>query len=462
MTYSDIIRFTSGLLQFAVACYALRLGRMLNTARVGWMLFSALTLLAVTYVLLPVNPFRSSVQLAVKADVVYALISLLLLIAMAHLDRKLKTPPSPSPIDQLADGEATAALQQQIAELTTANEEFQRTTVRLQAELAAARRASQELARTLPQEPEPGITQRIEQDLAEARQGLEIRDADLARAQEEVTELSRINQELRATVGTLRIEIADQQRAREQLVEQADNALQQQLRAHREELDAAAETARAAFKLTFASHLKALEDRISGAAREIGRLPRSHAAKLIRVSKLARAQTDEMRRILRRQPRGLQLPDAVSGLAADLSADQLRLQHQIARLGAAFNNIQKSLLPPPIEPVAISVVIPETATGVQSDDNEIPAVDPALNPALLVQPPEETAVSSIPTEPSAPADFQEHLLANLTETGTEQSVETEVSAVEAAPEADPEPAAPLESSGLPASAPIPFDPRRLG
>jgi hypothetical protein len=51
----------SGLLQFAVAGYALRLNRIFGTARVGWSLFWAFSLLALLHVVQSATVFNPGV-----------------------------------------------------------------------------------------------------------------------------------------------------------------------------------------------------------------------------------------------------------------------------------------------------------------------------------------------------------------------------------------------------------------
>jgi ABC-type Fe3+-siderophore transport system permease subunit len=46
MSFSGVMGFVNGALQFIVAGYALRLNRVFGTARVGWSLFWAFSLLA--------------------------------------------------------------------------------------------------------------------------------------------------------------------------------------------------------------------------------------------------------------------------------------------------------------------------------------------------------------------------------------------------------------------------------
>lgn len=90
MNHHDAMSYIAGLSQFIVAVYALRLNRIFGTARVGWSLFSAFILLALLH-LMPVVPgFAPETQSAVKIEVVYSLISLLLLTGMIHIEMIFK------------------------------------------------------------------------------------------------------------------------------------------------------------------------------------------------------------------------------------------------------------------------------------------------------------------------------------------------------------------------------------
>jgi len=89
MSFSEIMGLVAGALQFTVAGYALRLNRLFGPARVGWSLFWAFLLLALLHVVQSVTQFHAS-NLSIEMSVVYALISLLMLTAMVHLETVLK------------------------------------------------------------------------------------------------------------------------------------------------------------------------------------------------------------------------------------------------------------------------------------------------------------------------------------------------------------------------------------
>jgi hypothetical protein len=84
------MNLVAGLLQFAVAGYALRLNRVLGPKRVGWSLFAAFALLAFLHLIQSVAFFDGQVQSTVTVQVIYSLISLLLLTGMAHVEALFK------------------------------------------------------------------------------------------------------------------------------------------------------------------------------------------------------------------------------------------------------------------------------------------------------------------------------------------------------------------------------------
>ena len=78
-SFPQVMGFITGALQFIVAGYALRLNRVFGTARVGWSLFWAFALLALLHLFQSVTSFNSGAPLGVEIEVMYSLISLLLL-----------------------------------------------------------------------------------------------------------------------------------------------------------------------------------------------------------------------------------------------------------------------------------------------------------------------------------------------------------------------------------------------
>ncbi|MGA2278939.1 MAG: hypothetical protein ABSG80_01400 [Verrucomicrobiota bacterium] len=89
-SFPQVMEFITGALQFSVAGYALRLNRIFGTARVGWSLFWAFTLLALLHLFQSIALFNSGEPLGVEIEVMYSLISLLLLTGMVHIETLLK------------------------------------------------------------------------------------------------------------------------------------------------------------------------------------------------------------------------------------------------------------------------------------------------------------------------------------------------------------------------------------
>ena len=80
----------AGGLQFAVAGYALRLNRVFGPARVGWSLCCAFSLLALLHLFQSQTEFYKQAPPLVTLEVVYSLISLLLLTGMVHIETLFK------------------------------------------------------------------------------------------------------------------------------------------------------------------------------------------------------------------------------------------------------------------------------------------------------------------------------------------------------------------------------------
>lgn len=87
---NTIIIWVAGLLQLSVAGYALRLNRLFGTLHVGWSLFWAFLLLALLHVIQSATQFQAATEFGIMVEVMYALISLLLLTSMVHLESVLK------------------------------------------------------------------------------------------------------------------------------------------------------------------------------------------------------------------------------------------------------------------------------------------------------------------------------------------------------------------------------------
>lgn len=112
------------LFQLSVAIYAMRLTRLFGTKRVGWSLFWAFLLLAVLHGFQAASEFRSSVMFEFKIEMVYALVSLLLLIGLVHLNSMLKQRLWIEDEERRMRSELEAEVQKKTAHLTRAIEEL--------------------------------------------------------------------------------------------------------------------------------------------------------------------------------------------------------------------------------------------------------------------------------------------------------------------------------------------------
>ena len=124
MSFPVIMGFVTGALQFTVAGYALRLNRIYGTARVGWSLFWAFSLLALLHLFQSIMSFSNGVQLGVEIEVMYSLISLLLLTGMVHIETLLKERLRIEQEEERLRGELESQVKQKTAHLTLAVDEL--------------------------------------------------------------------------------------------------------------------------------------------------------------------------------------------------------------------------------------------------------------------------------------------------------------------------------------------------
>lgn len=141
MNFTTLMGFTAGLMQFVVAGYALRLNRLFGVKRVGWSLFSAFLLLALLHVMQSFMERNAGAQLGIKIDVMNALISMLLLIGMMHLETMLKERLRVAVEEERMRGELETEVKKKTAYLTRALEE-------LQSEIDVRKRAETEVQST--------------------------------------------------------------------------------------------------------------------------------------------------------------------------------------------------------------------------------------------------------------------------------------------------------------------------
>jgi hypothetical protein len=124
MNESHITGWIASALQFIVAVYALRLNRRFGTARVGWSLFGAFSLLALLQLIQSTASFNVGMNAALKINVTYALISFLLLIGMLHLEAMLKERLRMERVEQQLRAKLELEVKSKTAHLTRAIEEL--------------------------------------------------------------------------------------------------------------------------------------------------------------------------------------------------------------------------------------------------------------------------------------------------------------------------------------------------
>jgi PAS domain S-box-containing protein len=117
--------FVTGALLFSVAGYALRLNRIFGMARVGWSLFWAFSLLALLHLFQSMELFNTGAPLGVEIDVMYSLISLLLLTGMVHIETLLKERLRREQEEERLRSGLESQVKQKTAHLTRAIEEMQ-------------------------------------------------------------------------------------------------------------------------------------------------------------------------------------------------------------------------------------------------------------------------------------------------------------------------------------------------
>jgi len=124
-SFPQVMEFITGALQFLVAGYALRLNRIFGTARVGWSLFWAFALLALLHLFQSITSFNSGAPLGVEIEVMYSLISLLLLTGMVHIETLLKERLRLEREERRLRAELESEVKKKTAHLSRAIEELQ-------------------------------------------------------------------------------------------------------------------------------------------------------------------------------------------------------------------------------------------------------------------------------------------------------------------------------------------------
>jgi len=147
MNFSNVMTLVAGVLQFAVACYALRLNRLYGAPRVGWSLFAAFAAMALLRLLLSLDLFRTVIE-GGRGEIVYVLTSILLLTGMVHLESLLRERRRAEEVEQKSQARLESQVREQTAELVRANESLQEKAATLKAEIARRERAQSEKEKT--------------------------------------------------------------------------------------------------------------------------------------------------------------------------------------------------------------------------------------------------------------------------------------------------------------------------
>jgi C4-dicarboxylate-specific signal transduction histidine kinase len=124
MSFHEVMGFTAGVLQFVVAGYALRLNRLFGTTRVGWSLFGAFSLLAILHLVQSLMPSNAGAEFGVKIEVIYSLISLMLLTGMTHIETLLKERLKMEQTEKNLRAELESQVREKTAHLTKVIEEL--------------------------------------------------------------------------------------------------------------------------------------------------------------------------------------------------------------------------------------------------------------------------------------------------------------------------------------------------
>jgi PAS domain S-box-containing protein len=115
-----------GLLPCLIPPYALRLNRVFGTKRVGWLLFTVFTLLAVLQLVRFWHPLGLGMDTHVTLDLFYLLIPFLLLTGMVHIETLFKERLRVEQEEKRMRGELELQVAERTSELNRANEELQR------------------------------------------------------------------------------------------------------------------------------------------------------------------------------------------------------------------------------------------------------------------------------------------------------------------------------------------------
>jgi phage shock protein A len=376
MHFSDMVHLTAGLFQLVVAWYALRLGRVLGAPRTGWLMFGALSLLAVAYMLLALGPFFNGAAWPVKADSLYAWFSAMLLVGMANLKRVYEKQLQGKKTKQI---QLQNELENRIGALSKANENWpkayqalEQEVVRIQDDAAEQKAAADKLADTNTQ-------------LVAANEQLSQANSQLLQAQ----------QQLQQSVAALEDEIAQ----------------------HKMLLDVAAQTASAQTDAAPSPEststgsnaqdlprINELIDGVNAAVRNVAEhLSTSGAMEVSRIARQMRQHSRKLGEFMTRNPRGKVLPNSLAQLARHLADEHALLAKSLEVVRSRVENLRRIAVTPsaasngarteestfaaPAGPAAFmnsdyTLQAGETETGTTIEAEAPPAFDPAPQPEV--------------------------------------------------------------------------------
>jgi PAS domain S-box-containing protein len=124
MTGFGVFNILAAILQLVVPSYGLRLVRRFGAERVGWFLVVSFCSLAMVHFLKPLKPFGTGAGAGAALDVVCVLASGLLLIGMGHIETLFSERARLERERERRREEVARELQEQTAELTSANQEL--------------------------------------------------------------------------------------------------------------------------------------------------------------------------------------------------------------------------------------------------------------------------------------------------------------------------------------------------
>ena len=142
----DVFRLISGVLQLGVAWYVLRLGRLFKSTFVGWLLFGALTIMALLNSAYAVVPLGAAAQWGIQVSLLY---TMLLLVGLARFYSGLQTFLRQDATERRALDDWELQVKEQWVELNKANERLRETVSKREAEIAERKQGQEQLEKKM-------------------------------------------------------------------------------------------------------------------------------------------------------------------------------------------------------------------------------------------------------------------------------------------------------------------------